>query len=385
MANVFDYLDWRGDISFEGAPFCEVDALILAEISYVPFEKIKLGRGITLKMAAEEFFKENKSDSGLLGLILPSEILPLLERISKTERFGDVILRDYVSVTDKDVGEQFSACTFDFGKRRIYIAFRGTDDSVVGWEEDFNMAFKCPVPAQRSSVEYVNKASRGARQIIVGGHSKGGNLAIYGSSLSLPAVKQKIERVYNFDGPGFIHGFFSSKDYLEIESRVCTVVPESSIVGMLLDHGEKYKIVSSTAHGIWQHDAFSWEVLGSSFTEAGKMTKETLELNRAFSEWLGGLSEDERHEIVSAFFSVLHSTEASTLTDLAGNKKIGKAILSLEKEKRKILFEKLGGFLSGNASALFSTFVKPTIIEKGGELVDAIKAIKRKNDKNADH
>jgi len=153
---------------------------------------------------------------------------------------------------------------------------------------------------------------------------------------------------------------------------------------MLLEHGKKQKIVSSAAHGIWQHDAFSWEVLGSAFKEAGEMTKETLELNRAFSEWLGGLSGDERHEIVSAFFSVLHSTESSTLTELAGNKKIGKAFLSLEKEKRKILVEKLGGFLSSNVGTLFSTLVKPTIIEKGGELVDAIKGMKRKNENNAD-
>lgn len=384
MANVFDYLDWRGDISFEGAPFCEVDALILAEISYVPFEKIKIGRGITIEKAAEEFFKANKT-GGNLGLIMPADILPLLERISKTERFRGVVLKDYVSRTDKNVGEQFSACTFVFGRRKIYIAFRGTDDSVVGWEENFNMAFKCPVPAQLSAVEYVNKASRGARRIIVGGHSKGGNLAVYGSSLSASAVKQKIERIYNFDGPGFIHGFFDSAEYLEIESKVCTVVPESSVVGMLLEHGKKHKIVSSAAHGIWQHDAFSWNVLGSAFTEAREMTKETLELNRAFSEWLGGLSEEERHEIVSSLFSVLHSTESSTLTELAGNKKIGKAFLSLEKEKRKILLEKLGGFVSSNVGSLFTTIVKPVIIEKGEELADAIKGIKRRNENNADN
>lgn len=384
MANVFDYLDWRGDISFEGAPFCEVDALILAEISYIPFEKINIGRGITIEKAAEEFFKAHKVGSNL-GLIMPADILPLLERISKTERFRGVVLKDYVSRTDKNVGEQFSACTFVFGRRNIYVAFRGTDDSVVGWEENFNMAFKCPVPAQLSAVEYINKASRGARSIIVGGHSKGGNLAIYGSSLSSSAVKKKIERIYNFDGPGFIHGFFDSAEYLEIEGKVSTVVPESSVVGMLLDHGKKHKIVSSAAHGIWQHDAFSWNVLGSAFTEAREMTKETLELNRAFSEWLGGLSEEERHEMVSSLFSVLHSTESSTLTELAGNKKIGKAFLSLEKEKRKILLEKLGGFVSSNVGSIFTTIVKPVIIEKGEELADAIKGIKRKNENNADN
>ena len=126
-------------------------------------------------------------------------------------------------------------------------------------------------------------------------------------------------------------------------------------------------------------------MLGSAFTEAREMTKETLELNRAFSEWLGGLSEEERHEMVSSLFSVLHSTESSTLTELAGNKKIGKAFLSLEREKRKILLEKLGGFVSSNVGSIFTTIVKPVIIEKGEELADAIKGIKRKNENNADN
>jgi len=346
MANVFDYLDWRGDISFDGAPFCEVDALILAEIAYVPFEKIKLGRGITIEKAAEEFFKTDNGAEGNLGLIMPADILPLFERISKTERFRGVILRDYVSITDKDVGEQFSACTFVFGRRKIYVAFRGTDDSVVGWEENFNMAFKCPVPAQLSAVNYINKVSRGARSVIAGGHSKGGNLAVYGSSLAVPSVKKKIERVYNFDGPGFIHGFFDSTEYLEIESRVCMVVPESSVVGMLLEHEESYEVIKSHATGLMQHDGCSWEVLGGKFIYLDTVTHESRLIDSTLREWLDSLSMQEREKVVDSVYEVLVATNSTTLTELTADKvKLVKAWGNLDPKVKSIVLKCIGIFL----------------------------------------
>ena len=243
MSNVSDYLKWRGDLDFSQAPFNDVDNLILAQIAYVDFTDIVPAPGsietITIAEAADTFFdthdeKEIKKCKSFIG-----KAPYLLREAAATKRFGSLILTNYVDYVDGGKEEQFAAFHVRIDNRLTYIAFRGTDDTLVGWKEDFNMSFLSPVPSQKDAVRYIDTTvQRSEGKLILGGHSKGGNLAVYASVFARPSVKKRIITVYNNDGPGFDSDFVKHPDYLAILPRIKSIVPYGSVVGMLLNPHE---------------------------------------------------------------------------------------------------------------------------------------------------
>ncbi len=244
MANIIDYLKWRGDITFLQVPLNEIDSLILSRISYFPFDNIiNENEQITIKEAYKRF-----EEGGRKGKILQIDDLDLFPLLAQSKRFGNLVLTDYTNKLDIKQEKQFSAVTIHLLDNLIYVSFRGTDNTLIGWKEDFNMSFSSHVPSQKDSKAYLDEIAKKYKgDIIIGGHSKGGNLAVYAATFCESKTKKKIIEVYNEDGPGFDKDIIETEEYKQMISKVHTYIPQSSVIGRLLNHQEAYTIVQSTA------------------------------------------------------------------------------------------------------------------------------------------
>ena len=348
MANILDYLDWRGDLTLAASPFNEVDALLLAELSFIEFEGIvpppELGRGLRLRDAAEAYFARRKNRSDSMGALVPGDIPAMLRAMAESRRFGDMMLNAFEERIDEALEQQFAAVTIDLGDGTVYVSFRGTDDTLVGWKENLNMSFLAEVPAQERAVRYLERIARKYpdRFLRVGGHSKGGNLAIYSAVKCAPAVQDRILDVYNNDGPGFLNDLSATPEHRRIAERIHTVVPQSSVVGMLLEHEKNAQVVHSTYDGIMQHDGFSWEVKGAQFVHLEDFSREGKLLDETIDTWADALSARQRENFADALYEVLTATGARTLSDLSGEKlksavSILKSYKNLDRETREAL------------------------------------------------
>ncbi len=339
MANILDYLIWRGDIPFSAVPFNEVDAVILSRISYMRLDRFMFYAGmdpISLPSAVKKLLDPSVRPS---ANPLSESNIKMLTALSDAPRYSGIEMLYYVSHFDAKHQVQFAAVTFRLAENSYYVAFRGTDNTLIGWKEDFNMSFSCPVPSQGEAVRYLDSLGRklgvipaakeeGALpavpasdcRFIVGGHSKGGNLAVYSSAFCSEELQKRIDLVYNFDGPGFNPPVLESEGYTRICDRVSTFVPQSSVVGMLLEHEEKYTIVRSTSKNIWQHDTFSWEVGRSGFTALESVTNGSRFLDYTIKAWMTSLEPARRERFVDAVYRVLLDTNVSTVRELTQNK-----------------------------------------------------------------
>ena len=315
MANLFDYRDWRGDLRLEDSPFCEVDAMILARLSYLPFERTSLAGGseLTVKAAAAEILALPEIETSLLL----RDDLRFLRALSASRRFRSLPLFGQESETCAETQTQFSAIGVRLSPKRIHLSFRGTDNTLIGWKEDLDMGFVCPVPAQSQAVRYLEKmASARPGEITLGGHSKGGNLAVYAAAFCREEIQSRIRTVYNYDGPGFDDCVLQTEGYQKVCARVKTYVPQSSVVGMLLGHREKTVTVHSDNQGLTQHDLYSWEVARNRFVTLRSVTQSSRFVDQTLKHWLGELSHDQRELFVDAVYTVLRDTNASTLREM---------------------------------------------------------------------
>ena len=315
MANIFDYMKWR-DISLKKVEFNEVDNLILSRLSYFPFDGVICkDEEVTLKEAYER-----TKVLGTTGRTLQAEDIDLYPMLAKSTRFGKCKLTNFVNKIEPKSEKQFSAVTVILPDDTIYVSFRGTDNTIIGWKEDFNMSFSEFVPSQESSVEYLeNIAKKYDNKLRVGGHSKGGNLAVYASAFCSDETKKQIIEVYNNDGPGFSDKVIESKEYNEILNKVHTYIPQTSIIGRLLEHKEKITIVKSTETGIMQHDLYSWQVLGDKFVRA-KQTNSSDFIDNTITNWLKEVSPKQREEFIDTWFNILNSTNVKTVNELSSKK-----------------------------------------------------------------
>lgn len=369
MANILDYIDWRGDLAFEASPFNDIDNLIFTQLSFIDFESIVPGVNsdgcIRLSDAAEEFFSTREADKIEMGVLISNDIVKLFEKMAVSPRYKDLMLKKYINRIDYEKQQQFAALTILIGDSLMYVAFRGTDDTIVGWKEDFNMGFMTAVPSQLDAVKYVAKAAAGNDcRIILGGHSKGGNLSVYSAIHSEDAIKDRIVKVYNNDGPGFSRKIIDLDEYKAVADRIETIIPESSVVGIMLEHDEKFTIVKSTQKGLLQHDAFSWEVLGTKFVLAEERTKYSEISDAALKTWISEMDTEERILFVDTLFDILQSTDAKTLHDLNINKletatALLKTIKNLDEDKKAGMSKILGALFRDNVMAAVNTMLKP--------------------------
>ena len=367
MANILDYIDWRGDLTFEKAPFNDIDNLIFTQLSFIDFDSIVPGvesrSKIRLSDAAKEFFAAGKSTE--MGVLVPNDIVELFRRMADCPRYRDVYLTKFINKIDYEKQQQFAALTIIIDDALMYIAFRGTDDTIVGWKEDFNMGFMTAVPSQLDAVKYTALAAEGnSLSIILGGHSKGGNLAVYSAIHSSKDVKDRLIKVYNNDGPGFSKNVVGLEEYRDVADRIETIIPESSVVGIMLEHDEKFTIVKSTQKGLLQHDAFSWEVLGTKFVLAEERSRYSEISDEAMKKWIGDMDTEERMLFVDTLFDILQSTDAKTLTDLNLNSfetamSMLRTFKNLDEDKRAGLSRILGALFKDNVKAAVNTILKP--------------------------
>ncbi len=360
MGSLFDYLAWRGDLPFEQAPLNEVDSLIFSLLSYIEYKDIVGAEHdagvVSLQAAANGFFARNPDPKKVsIGLIVPREIIKLLQAARECKRFRNVGLKAYVNCIDQERQMQFSAVTYCLDSGETVVAYRGTDDTLVGWKENFNMSFMEEVPAQREAVAYLCEAAKHAKgEIALTGHSKGGNLAVYAAIHSPAEVKNKLFSVWSNDGPGFRSAWMQDPAYLDVKHLIRVLVPQSSVVGMLLEHTESYTIVKSRQKGLFQHDGLTWEVKGAAFVRMHEMTGESKRTDRVLRTWIQDMSMEQREQFCDALFKLLSADNAHTLTDLMSikNRWLLRS-MELDPHVRKTVLQTVQALIRTNTKNLF--------------------------------
>ena len=324
MANMMDYLAWRGDLSFAASEFNEVDSLILSQLVYVDLDGIVPGtdtkESISLAEASERYWETHDREEILSRVSMTKSAPFVMKKMAKTRRFSNLRLWGYVNDINDEEQSQFSVMCVTFPDETLYVAFRGTDNTITGWREDFNMGYLSETPGQLKAVAYLNRMAADAETVMVGGHSKGGNFAVYASVRCRPDIQEKIVRVYSNDGPGFQRSMIESPEYQRMIPKIETILPESSIVGMLLEHQESYRVVRSSHSGIQQHDAMSWEILGNSFVYVEEVAAQSVLLDETMKAWLYQLDGEEREQIVDTIFGMLEAANIRTLEDFYRSK-----------------------------------------------------------------
>ena len=353
MSNFFDYLSWRGDLSFEAAPFNKIDALLLAHLSYNIFDGVvseSFKERKTFSEVARDFAATTDYEERInIGFLINKRTAELMFKTAESERFKNVELCGFRSIYNEENVEQFAALTFIVDGKPV-IALRGTDDTIVGWKEDFNIAWLPQIPAQKDALEYFNEAAGALNgDFVLVGHSKGGNLVINTAVKCGEKFQRRIKRVFNFDGPGFSADFFETPEYKAVEDRIYSFYPEFDVVGMIFHHPNFYEIVKSDGFAFWQHDAMNWQISGKDFVNAGDFTDESKIFYGAFNEWIDKLDTEQKKNFVEIMFCILEASGAKTNNEiekdaLKATAKMLAAYAEMNRERRKELHDILSMF-----------------------------------------
>ncbi len=320
MGNAVDYINWRGDLSFDAAPVNELDVFIFSQIIAPDFRGLieKDGSSVTLKEVADKYFESHSEEKKNLGLLQSEFVLPSLKAMSKSVRYKDLLLSRYVHKIKTATSEQFCGLSIECPGNFLSVIFQGTDDTIIGWKEDFELAARETVASHLDAVRYLNKAVRrsDAEKVFVSGHSKGGNLAIYSAVNADKDVRDRITTAISFDGPGFRDTFFDSENYIEMKKRLVTVLSDYSFVGLMLKLAGRRVIVKSSVSGPMAHDGFNWEAMGTKFVKTPRLSHRSQKFDRVIDDLLTNYNEKDRLKLTDEIFSILLSTGAVTVTDL---------------------------------------------------------------------
>ena len=367
MADVFDYLNWRGDLAFTQDAPNEVDALIFSGLAYIEYGgQVELLPEIPvhLKDAAEDFFAlpDHKERSRV------QKDQDLLAAAAATKRFGNCRICMYRDQLIPEQETQFAAMTFLLDDGSMFIAFRGTDNSLVGWKEDFNMTFQQTIPAQRLALQYVREvAMEYLRPIHIGGHSKGGNLAVFSAARSSPMIQKQILQVFNHDGPGFTKYLMGDPGYLTIVPKIRTFIPQSSVIGMLLEHEEPYTVIRSKSVGLLQHDLYTWNVMGKEFPKVEEITEGSQFMDATIKEWFASMTSQERNQLVDVMFGLLGTGGVDSVQELLHPKNIRNYIktLSSDENLRRILSTEFMGLIDAAKKTKMRFDEQRLLLEEG--------------------
>ena len=320
MADFFDYLNWRGDLSFEQNPFNKIDALLLAHISYSLFDGVvspSFEERKTFAQVAKDFAAMPDYEERInIGFLINKRTAELMFKCAECDRYRNVELCGFRSIYNEEKVEQFAAVTYIVNGKPV-VALRGTDDTIVGWKEDFNIAWLPQIPAQKDALDYFSEAAKSFDgNFVLTGHSKGGNLVINTAVNCGEELQKRISKVYNFDGPGFSLEFFKSAEYKAVEERIYSFYPGFSVVGMIFHHPARYEIVKSEGFAFWQHDAMNWQIIGSNFENEAEFTEESRIFYEAFNEWIDKLSVKQKKSFVETMFCILEASGAKTNNEI---------------------------------------------------------------------
>ena len=348
MKNMLDYIKEFGHVSFEERAFSEIDALVLTELEYLPLEKVVPSdengeHFVTVKEIAEymqehkqELFDENP-------MMITQERHEVSQVIADAPRFQSLKFFGVVSEWDKDTTKQFAAVTVEVEPSVRLVVFRGTDETLIGWKEDFLMTYSPLVAAQTDAKEYLAKqASLWGGDLMISGHSKGGNLAIYAAATQEEDVQLRIVDIFCFDSPGLYRSVLETKGYQNIVPLAMRYIPQDSLVGLMLESEVPYVIVKSNATGAMQHSAMTWEIEDGQFIKMEKLTKNSQLNDQTFKKWTESVSDEELELFWNVFFELLFSVGIDTVNDLYGQfmhyvQEFLKAAGDMDEEKRELL------------------------------------------------
>ena len=322
---IIDYLKEYAAVSLKDEPMNDVDSLVLCQFSYLKFDGLVPSATADEKPVSLQQLYEHPDYEKLYGdERYEKENRALFEAMRKCVRFRNMKLNCYINIigNQADFETQFSAVTFLLEDGAMYVAYRGTDETIVGWKEDFNMAFLSPVPGQELAIKYLNMVTeRLPRDFYVGGHSKGGNLAVYAAMNCAPQVQDRILKIYSMDGPGFRPEVLEKCNYGKIEERTCKILPHSSLVGMLFEKDIRYQVVESRTFGLAQHNPFTWLVRDGAFVTVSDIYETRRFVDNTVNEWILSLDEQSLRTFVDTLFQILSASEADNLIDFTANLK----------------------------------------------------------------
>lgn len=351
MGNIIDYVDWRGDLTFEQDGFNQVDAVIFSQIAMIELDDFFKEYSKLTIFEIYNLMKHNGIKKyQYMGLIIPTDIIKLITKMAHSKRYKNLEVSHYVNIIDNNKQMQFCALTVKINDRLSCISFSGTDDTIIGWKENFNLVCMENIPAQLEAVKYVELIAKDVDELIICGHSKGGNLTIYSTYEINDETFQKVKKAYSIDGHGLTHKP-TNEDNLEKRTKVIvSIIPQFAVVGRLFEHNERIKVIHSNAIGFYQHDTFSWEVLGRRFVvDKHGLDPDAVYIEKKVKNVIEDLDYTDKEQFVNILFSLLAAAKVEKLTDLnrktilliksymnldpTSQKKISKVTLKLIKDK----------------------------------------------------
>ena len=341
MGTMKDYIKWRGDLELCRDGFNDIDNLVLASISYIDMDDVFADGSpdaLTIREISDAYFEKTFDKKEFFDGTILKDSPDILRMIADTNRYRNIRVQNYTSVIDTERIMQFAAMEFLLPDDTSYIAYRGTDDYVVGWKEDFMLALR-ETEAEKATVDYINRiASGNNRQLRVGGHSKGGHMAVYAAAKCDKTIRDRIINVYNNDGPGFMEETAAGEDMKEILPKLISIIPEECIVGLLMNPVGTPVIVKSTAHTVFQHNPVTWCLEGKSFTTVDDVSKGAKAVDKIIKENVEKKNAEELDKFVENLFSVLESTGALTFIDI--KKKGLRSLQSIAREFNRVIKER---------------------------------------------
>ena len=365
---LFDYLKWRNDVSLRAAPFNEIDNVLLSYLAYADFGELlhEPKRHVSIETCLKRFCEKHDMAEVRESKHFIERAPLLLEEMVRGARFRGTKVAHFREVFDKEKVQQFAALVFLLPDGTRYVSFRGTDSSITGWKEDFLMSITAETEGAKEAVSYLNDVAASVDgDFILGGHSKGGNFAMYAAAFCEDAVKGRIRKVYNNDGPGFREEIVRSAAYRELLPKITNIVPQTSIIGRLLSNEAAHTVVKSTAAGIFQHDVTTWEVTKDKFVRAEPDAFSDF-VEKSLGTWLETMDDEARKSLVETVFSMIEMTEAETFAEFGENlfKNTGliiKGLGRLPKEKRSELTAALGGLAEAGRATVLDKIPKITL------------------------
>lgn len=340
MSRIMDYINWRGDLSFHQEPFNAVDAAIFSQLSLLDFDDIvpPCGCGIPLSEVFELYLAKGYKISEPVGLLISNKQHYLFETMAKAPRYKDLLLSNYFRIYCEENPCQFEAMTIELDDQ-VLISFGGTDDTILGWHEDFELLYLEEIPSHKHGQKYLKHVAKNFdKDFLICGHSKGANIAMEVLLSSPQEIFDRIVKVYCYDGPGI-----SQKEYHQALldgriNKIISYVPYRTSIGKLFNHYEEYKIVECTANIAFQHDLLTWHVYRNDFIYKDNVSADSIYLDTHLKKIINELSIDERKAFVAALFNLLYSTGAKTLLELYNSKaKFLTNFLKLSKDDKNVL------------------------------------------------
>ena len=321
MPTIFDYLKANQYDSFYDKEFTVLDALALTELAYLPFEdlvpaEISVQNYISLQHLAEQFEEKFQGKFPPLGMV-NAHRLKLLSYLSSFKRYKHIRALGFANDVSLDSQKQFAAITYQIKPKEYLMVFRGTDDSIIGWKEDFHLTYMKEIPAQLAARDYLKEVlDKLDGKVWLAGHSKGGNLATYAACHVETSIQDRVQKVYSFDAPGLHSSIRNSDNFKAIEGKILSIIPENSIVGMMLETPETDLVVKSKTFGLLQHLMVSWEIEGDQFKVVPKVTEDSIQVDQTLKTWTANLSEEELRDFFDLFFGLFIEADIHRFGDI---------------------------------------------------------------------